>query len=54
MTEDPRLDAVQDQIDKARKDAEDAGLLDDPEEPKFHESGVIGPEQDDQTIAPPG
>ena len=54
MTDDSRLDAVQDHIDKARTDAEDAGMLDDPDEQKFHESGTIEPEADDQTIAPPG
>ena len=54
MTDDSRLEQVEKQIAEARKDAEDAGILEDPEEPKFYESGEIGEEQDDQTIVPPG
>jgi hypothetical protein len=51
---DKRLDDLQQDIDKARDKAEDAGILEDPDEPKFYESGTIHPELDDQTIAPPG
>jgi hypothetical protein len=51
---DKRLDDLQQDIDKARKTAEDANILEDPDEPKFYESGSIHPELDDQTIAPPG
>ena len=54
MASDERLDQVEEQIDEARRNAEDAGILDDPEEPKFYESGEKGKEADDQTIAPPG
>ena len=45
---------MEEQIDEARKTAEDAGILDDPEERRFVESGDQGKEEDDQTIAPPG
>jgi hypothetical protein len=48
------LDAVQQEIDHARKAAQDAHVLDDPDEQKFYESGTVAPELDDQTIAPPG
>ena len=54
MSEDPRIDQVEKDIAKARDEAEDAGILEDPDEPKFHESGTIGRELDDQQIAPPG
>jgi len=54
MTDDARSDEVQEHIDEARRDAVDAGILEDPQEQKFHESGEIEPEADDQTIAPPG
>ena len=49
-----RTDEVQQEIDKARKSAQDAHILDDPDEQKFYESGTVHPELDDQTIAPPG
>ena len=51
---DDRLDQLGEQIDEARTHAEDADLIDDPDEPKFYESGSEGREEDDQTIAPPG
>lgn len=54
MADDERLDQLDQQIDEARRNAEDAGILDDPDEPKFFESGSEGKEEDDQTIAPPG
>ena len=54
MASDERLDQLGEQIDEARKHAEDADLIDDPDEPKFYESGDEGREEDDQTIAPPG
>jgi ribonuclease HII len=53
IPEDERLEQVQDHIDHARKTAEDADVLIDPDEPRFHQSGDE-PEQDDQAIAPPG
>jgi hypothetical protein len=54
-----RLDELDDKIASARRKAEDAndlgpdGMFTDTE-PAFHESGTIRPEDDDQTIAPPG
>ena len=53
MADDERLDEVQEQIDRAREEAEDAGILDDPDEPTYYESGERS-DIDDQTIAPPG
>jgi len=53
-TDDPRLDQLDEKIEHARDAAEDAGILDDPDEPKFYESGTEGEELDDQNIAPPG
>lgn len=49
---DERLEKVKDDIARARKKAQDDGLLDDPDEPTFAESGTIHPELDDPTIAP--
>ena len=54
QADDSRLDQVENDIADARSQAEDAGILEDPDEPKFHESGDINPELDDQQIAPPG
>ena len=48
-----RLDDVGDDIEQARRAATDDGLLED-EEPKYHESGEIRPDLDDQTLTPPG
>lgn len=53
VPEQERLQQVQDDIDSARKNAEDADVLVDREEPQFHDSGDQEAE-DDQTIAPPG
>jgi hypothetical protein len=52
VPDDERLDEVQDGIDHARKTAEDADVLIDPDEPRFYQSGDDA-DQDDQTIAPP-
>lgn len=52
--EDERLEKVGEKIEQARREAEDAGILDDPDEPKYYESGDLGKDQDDQEIAPPG
>ncbi len=49
-----RLDDLGDTIDEARQHAEDDDVLIDPDEPKYHESGDIRPQDDDQTIVPPG
>jgi hypothetical protein len=46
-----RLEHLQETIDSARDKAEEANIIDDPDEPKFYESGDH-PELDDQTIAP--
>lgn len=51
---DKRLDDLQQDIDQARDTAEDAGILQDPDEKKYYESGSIRPDLDDQTITPPG
>ena len=51
--EDARIEALTERIDKARTQAEDAGVLVDEDEETFAESGVTE-EEDDQTIAPPG
>lgn len=51
---DPRLEAVDDRIEEAKRLAREDGVIDDPSERKWHESGTIHPELDDQTIAPPG
>lgn len=56
-----RLEELEDRIDKVRRQAEDEvpGMGDQgtsmwtDAEPAFHESGEH-PEEDDQTIAPPG
>ena len=50
---DEKLDHVEQDIEHARDQAEDAGILDDPDEPKFYETGELS-DIDDQTIAPPG
>lgn len=49
-----RLEELDEQIEETRKDAEDAGIIEDPDEPKFYESGEREEHLDDQTIAPPG
>ncbi len=48
-----RLAQLKDDIDHARKTAEDADVLIDPDEPRFYESGDE-PDEDDQAIPPPG
>jgi hypothetical protein len=51
---DARLDQLEERIRHAREEAREALGEPDPDEPRFHESGSIHPELDDQTIAPPG
>jgi hypothetical protein len=51
--EDARLEELSEHIDKARSRAEDAGVLDDPDQEEYVDSGVTE-DEDDQTIAPPG
>ncbi len=50
--DDDRLDEVGDQIDHARDTAEDADILEDPDEPRFADSGDVRPGDDDQQVAP--
>jgi hypothetical protein len=45
------LDEVERDIEAARKAAEDAGILEDPDKPRFYESGERS-DVDDPTIAP--
>jgi hypothetical protein len=54
MADDERIERIEDEIDSARRTAEDADLLEDPDEPTFADSGTVGREEDDQQIAPPG
>jgi len=54
MAEDERIERIQEEIDAARSEAEEADLLDDPDEPRFADSGTIATDEDDQQIAPPG
>ncbi len=51
--EEERIAAVSERIDKARSQAEDAGLLVDTDEERYADSGIT-PSDDDQTIVPPG
>lgn len=51
--EDARLEEITERIEKARTQAEEAGVLVDEDEKTFVESGTTE-EEDDQTIAPPG
>lgn len=52
--DDTALDDLDAQQERTEKAAVEAGILPDEDEPKFHESGSIRPDLDDQTIAPPG
>lgn len=51
--DDTALDDLDDSAERTKASAVAAGILPDDEQ-KFHESGSIHPELDDQTIAPPG
>jgi hypothetical protein len=53
-SDDTALDDLDRQARKTEQEAIDAGILPDPDEKEFHESGSIRPDLDDQTIAPPG
>jgi len=53
MAANERLEKVQEEIDKARDEAEDAHILDDPDKPRYYKSGSLS-DADDQTIVPPG
>ena len=52
-TDDERLEQITERIDKARAQAEEAGVLDDSDDEEYVESGATE-EEDDQTITPPG
>ena len=54
MADDERIEQVEEEIEHARRAAEEADILEDPDEPRFSDSGTIGREEDDQQIAPPG
>jgi hypothetical protein len=49
-----RLEALERKIAEVRHQAEEDDLLDNPDEPRFYDSGSVGDDQDDQQIAPPG
>lgn len=51
---DAALDELDAQADRADDAVVTAGILPDDDEQKFHESGTVRPDLDDQTIAPPG
>jgi hypothetical protein len=51
--EDAKIEAITERIEKARTQAEEAGVLVDEDEETYVESGVTE-EEDDQTITPPG
>ncbi len=51
--EEERIAELTEHIDKARSQAEEAGVLVDTDEEHYADSGATGPE-DDQTITPPG
>lgn len=51
--QDDRLAALDETIERARDSAEDAKIIDDPDTPRFVDSGDTEAD-DDQTIAPPG
>ena len=48
------LEELQEQIDDAREKAEEALPELEDDEQRFHESGTVGRDKDDQEIAPPG
>jgi hypothetical protein len=53
---DERLDEIEHEIEQARTRAQDAGIIEEPDDadaPKFYETGAHS-DHDDQTITPPG
>lgn len=52
-TDDERIEQLTERIEKARTQAEDAGVIEDTDDEAYVESGATE-EEDDQTIAPPG
>ncbi len=51
--DDTALDDLDEQARRTEEEAQEAGILSDDDQ-KWHESGTIRPDLDDQTIAPPG
>jgi hypothetical protein len=51
--EEQRIDQLDEDIERTRDVAEEAGVIDDPDEPKFYESSELS-DIDDQAIQPPG
>ena len=51
--DDTALDDLDEQARRTEEEAKEAGILPDDDQ-KWHESGTIRPDLDDQTIAPPG
>ena len=47
-----RLEELERKIEEVRHQAEEDDLLENPDEPKYYESGSIRPDEDDQEIAP--
>ena len=52
--DDTALDDLDRSAERTEQEAIEAGILPDPDDQKFHESGTVRPDLDDQTIAPPG
>lgn len=48
-----RIEELEEGIKEAEKEAQDAGILEDPDEPRFYETGEQS-DHDDQTVTPPG
>jgi hypothetical protein len=53
-SEDERIEELTEHIEKARAQAEDAGVLGAPDEEEEFADNRATPSEDDQTIAPPG
>ena len=51
--DDNELQQVERDIERARQSAIKAHVNDDPDEPKYYETGELS-DMDDQTITPPG
>ena len=47
-----RLDELGRKIEDVRHKAQEDDLLDNPDEPRYYESGSARPDEDDQEIAP--
>jgi hypothetical protein len=47
-----RLEELERKIEEVRHQAEEDDLLDNPNEPRYYQSGSVHPDEDDQEIAP--